>query len=187
MTIHYKGVSMKINQVSAVITQENEDLVIQNLTACTETLDFLISLTTDEKSRMAKMSRKALDFVERGLMYAADNPEYIPSYTSLEEYQKDVSLAKRLDRIYAAAISFCEKVKDTKMTVDAESYAIARLYYGSVKTAAKQGVPGTPQIYKDLMYHYKKSKNGKDETDNTPVTENESFNTVSVKEVDGSE
>lgn len=163
---------MSINKINVEVTQETEDQVLQNIEASTEPLDFLIKLQTLERIRLAKMGRKDLGFVERALMHATDNPQYLNNYVTIDDFGKDVGTAKCLRRFNAATDSLKERINDTRLLVESEAYATARVYYKAVKAAAQVGVPGAEAIAADLSVHYKKRSSKKEEKTNIePPTE----------------
>jgi len=159
---------MSINQINVEVTQETEDLVRGSIESSTAPLDFLVNLQSIERIRLAKMARKDLVFVERALMHAVDNPKYLNGYVTTEEFGKDVSTAKCLRRLNATVDSLKERINDTRLVVESEAYATARVYYSAVKAAAKVGVPGAEAIAADLAVHYKNRGSAKVEK---PVTE----------------
>ena len=93
---------MKLNRVNAVVPQEQEQQVIQHIKDARASLDFLVNLNSDQRVRMAKLSRKRVDFVDSSLVYMKANPEYLPAYIDVEEFVKDVDLKDCLHRILAA-------------------------------------------------------------------------------------
>jgi len=158
---------MSINKINVEVTQETEEQVRQNIETSTDPLDFLINLQMLERIRMAKMGRKDLGFVERTYMHAVDNPNYLNNYVTLEEFGKDVSTAKCLRRLNATVDSLKERINDTRLVVESEAYATARVYYSAVKAAAKVGVPGAEAIANDLAVHYKNRGSSKVEKKDT--------------------
>jgi hypothetical protein len=143
--------------ISAELPQETEDTVIQDLSGVNDALPFMVELTKDERSRLFKMSRKKLDFMERGLRYAQENPELVPAYLDLTEFEKDVALRSQLYRIFDKVNSLRKNLKDTLTVLEAEVYETCRIFYAAVKVAAKRGEEGSEHIAKDLLYHYKRS------------------------------
>ncbi len=114
---------------------------------------------------MSKLSRRFVDFVDRSLLHARANPQYVPPFVNVEEFSKDVELRDSLHRMYAEANGFIERLRDTILLTESEAYQTARVFYKSVKSAAKEGAEGAEQIAKDLAYHYKKKRSEKSETD----------------------
>lgn len=93
----------------------------------------------------------------------------MPAYLSLEEFAGDMELKSGLHRIYAEVNALHERLKDTIMQVESEAYAMARVFYKSVKAAAREGAEDAEIIVKDLAYHYKKNRAGKTDNDEADI------------------
>ena len=163
-----KEENMKFNQISAVVPHEKEQQVLQHIKDARANLDFLVNLNSDQRVRMAKLSRRRVDFVDSSLVHMKANPEYLPAYIDIEEFVKDVELKDCLHRILAELNAFAERMSDTVMQVESEAYRAARLYYKSVKAAAREGTEDAERIARALAYHHKGQgppKNGDVEED----------------------
>lgn len=146
---------MKSNKVSAVIPQEKESKIIQSIKDAKASLDFMVNLTSEQRVRMAKLSRRRVDFVDSSLVYMQTNPEYLPAYIDAGEFVKDVELKNSLRRILAEHNAFGERLNDTILQVESEAYRTSRLYYKSVKAAASEGTEDAERIARALAYHHK--------------------------------
>ena len=158
---------MKHHKISAVVPHEKEKEVIQQIKGIRANLDFLVNLTSEQRVRMPKLSRRRVDFVDKSLVHVRANPEYFPAYMDTEEFVKDVDLRECLQRIIAEHNAFGERLNDTLLQVSSEAYRAARLYYKSVKAAALEGTEDAERIVHELAYHHKNmgsSKNGDNET-----------------------
>ena len=143
------------NLIDFELTKENEESSIQSIRSTEALLPFLVNLSTDERRRLAKMGRDGLDFAEKSLMHAADNPGLVASYMDIPAMQRDLNLMKQVQRVLGVTESFCEKLRDTYMVLGAEVYDGARVFYRTVKNAAVSGAKGCDYIAKDLGDHYK--------------------------------
>ena len=161
---------MQLNRVSAEISQEVEDQLVQDLDEKRKSLSFLIELTDAERRVIPKASRRKLDFTETALFQAKNHPNYLPAYLSFLEFEKDVNLRKRLRRIYEALEAFSKRVKDTIMVVDSEAYQAARVFYKTVQAAAREGSEDAERIVKELAYHFRKAQPEVIITDNLSET-----------------
>ena len=163
---------MILNKISAVITQEQESQVIKLIKEARDILDFLVSLNSNLRIRLAKLSRGRVDFVDTSLVEAKTNPKHLPSYFTLDEFIKDVKLKSSLHHIRAELEYFTQRIDDTILMVEAEAYRKSRLFYNSVKAAGKAGEEDAERIAKYLSYHYKKlghpknSKSSNNDNDN---------------------
>ncbi|MCI0470599.1 MAG: hypothetical protein L0Y73_02970 [Candidatus Aminicenantes bacterium] len=152
---------MKLNKISAEVSQESESQVVQHVKDCLALLPFLVQLSKEERSRLGKFSRKNQAFVERGLMYAKSNPDFIPAGITVQEFEKDVNLINSLRRLYTEANTLSDKLKHTLILTESEAYRTARLFYRSVKSLTAEGGEGAESVAKDLAYHYKDQGAGK--------------------------
>ncbi len=152
---------MSTNKLSVEITQEMDTTVQQLLESILAEMGFLVDLDVKGRMRLAKMGRLNLDFVTRGLRHVQGSPQYLPSYSSFEEFKKDVDLGQWLRKVEKKLDSIGDLVKDTAMLAEAESYQSARLYYNSVKAAAKAGDEAAEPIARDLGLHFKKLRPNK--------------------------
>lgn len=144
--------------ISAELTQETETTVLQDLDTVSDMLPFLVNLSREDRKRIFYMSRKKLDFMERSLRYAQENPLIVPPYLDMTEFVKDVNLRTQLYRIFDKVNTFHKRLKDTLSVLEAEAYEASRNFYAAVKVAAQRGEKGAEEIVKDLHYHYKQQK-----------------------------
>lgn len=164
---------MSLNKISAVVSQEQESQIINHIKDARNILGFLVNLTSKQRIRMSKLSRARVDFVDQSLVHVRSNPDYLPAYIELEEFVKDVELKDCLHRILAEVNSFSERLSDTLMTVESEAYRTARLFYKSVKAAAREGAEDAERISRDLAYHYRDLGPSKGESDDDSPQEEE--------------
>jgi hypothetical protein len=168
---------MTLNKISAEIPQEQETQVIQHVKDIGSLLPFLIGLNSKERMRLAKLSRKRVDMVDRSFIHATSIPGYLPSFVTLEGFKQEVDLRDCMQRIAAEIDSLKGKIDDTILQVGSEAYRSARLFYKTVKAAAREGAEDAERIAKDLSYHYKKKTTSENNTDNPDNTGN-NYNTV---------
>ena len=163
---------MTLNKISAEIPQEHETQVLQYVKDIESLLPFLVGLNSKARIRLAKLSRGRVDMVDRSFIHATSIPRYLPSFVTLEGFKKEVDLRDCLQRIAAEIDSLKEKIDDTILQVGAEAYRSARLFYKTVKAAAREGEEDAERIAKDISYHFKKKTSSENNTDNPDNTEN---------------
>ena len=163
---------MKLNKISAEIPQEQETQVIQYVKDIESLLPFLIGLNSKERMRLAKLSRKRVDMVERSFIHATSIPRYLPSFVTLEGFKQEVDLRDSLQRIAAEIDSLREKIDDTIILVGSEAYRSARLFYKTIKAAASVGEEDAERIAKDISYHFKKKTTSENNIDNPDNKDN---------------
>jgi hypothetical protein len=103
---------------------------------------------------MLKMGDKTVSFVEKTLDYVRSNPEFVPAYMNVYEFEKDTIAVKNLVAMLNPIMQLEQGIDDTEMLAGSESYTAALIYYNSVKQAAKNNVPNAAAIYDDLSKRF---------------------------------
>ncbi|MGB1207419.1 MAG: hypothetical protein ACPG5B_17355 [Chitinophagales bacterium] len=142
------------NQISVVLTPEIMTEIMQAIETLKKHLSFLVNLTAEERIAYSKMGDKTVAFVQKSLDYAQENPQLIPPYLNVSEFDKDMELIRQLKRVLRPLTSLNEAVDDTIMLAGHESYAAALTFYQSVKMAKAMNVAGTTTIYDDLKLRF---------------------------------
>ncbi len=151
------------NIISIEITPEDKAAIETALTSLQTVLaKYVIVLTPTQKKEMAKMSDKSIAFVEKVSDYKTSNPEFIPAYMDVAEFDKDLKAVRELREFQRITEQENSSLFDTIMLCGSEAYKAALGYYNSVKQAAKMNVPAAADIYNDLKKRFVKS--------GTPVT-----------------
>jgi hypothetical protein len=163
---------MLLNKINAEIPQEQETQVIQYVKDIKSLLPFLVGLNSKDRRRLAKLSRRRVDMVDRSFIHATQLPGYLPSFVTPEGFKKEVDLRDCLQRIGAEIDSLKEKIDDTILLVGSEAYRSARLFYKTVKAAAREGAEDAERIAKDISYHFKKKTTSENNTDNPDNKDN---------------
>lgn len=152
---------MLVKELSNEVTPEVEAQIIQSLKDMYEQqMPFLLDLSLKERIRMSKLSPRYSEFVDTSFRHATTCPHFLPNYIALEEFTKDMNLRDCLLRIREEVRILDKKLRDTIMVAKSEAFQSARVFYGSVKTAAKEKKEGAEIIVKDLASHYKRKSNG---------------------------
>ncbi|GAA0525294.1 hypothetical protein LX66_0333 [Chitinophaga japonensis] len=142
------------NLLSAAIEPAAMESIQQALSTIKTQLPFLLKLSPDERRAYARMGDKTVPFVEKALGYATTNPQLIPPYLEVAEFQKDMELVKALTEVMRPLESLVEAIDDTMMVAGHEGYSAALVFYNSVKRAADAGVQGTQTIVNDLKQRF---------------------------------
>lgn len=136
--------------ISATFSPEDEKEVMELLAKLRAKFPFGIKLSADQKKRLPKLDDVRIPFAEKGLFYGEQQPLIVPPFTNLGEYKVDLEFVKATRRVGAELASIAEMVSDTRMAAGADAYQAALSIYGSAKSAAKQGVPGTQTIVDEM-------------------------------------
>jgi len=122
---------------------------------------YLVTLTTSEKRELPKMGPKTLNFVEKSHGYAHQNPNLVPPYLEMGEFDIDFADARGLWTLYNRIRQLEEGVSDTQTTAGSEAYQSALVFYNSAKLAASQGINGAKAVYEELKKRFPQRKQKK--------------------------
>lgn len=146
------------NIISIEITPEDKAAIETALTSLQTVLaKYIIALTPTQKKEMAKMSDKSIAFVEKVSDYKTSNPEFVPAYMDVAEFDKDLKAVRELREFQRITEQQNSSLVDTIMLCGSEAYKAALGYYNSVKQAAKMNVPAAADVYSDLKKRFVKS------------------------------
>jgi len=143
------------NRLSTIFSPE----VLQAASAAvqqiqTSVVPQLISLGTENRRTMPRMGDKNEAFVVKVLAYAISNPEFLPAFVDVGEFQKDVDVIEALRPLRRALGLIVDLLDDTLALAGSEALMAALPYYKAVKAAAKLGHPGAQTIADDLAARF---------------------------------
>ena len=142
---------MTENKISLEIPAADYQSIVAKLREVeTAIAKYLIALTPDQRQSYPKTGDKTHQFVEKALEHAASNPELLPAYVDIAEWQKDSKTRHDLRTVLALCEKLRSNVDDTMLLCGSESYTAALAFYSSVKQAAKMNVAGAKTIVDDL-------------------------------------
>ncbi|MBK8444875.1 MAG: hypothetical protein IPL35_16360 [Sphingobacteriales bacterium] len=142
------------NQISASLTAADLTELLKAVAVIKEKLPFLVNLTPEERQSYARMGDKSLAFVEKSLDYAKENPQLLPPFLNVAEFEKDMLLVNDLRRLLRPLTAIVESIDDTVMLAGSESYSAALIFYQAVKMAKMMNIAGTDSIYEDLAKRF---------------------------------
>lgn len=142
---------MPKNQISAAISDQTLAQIETKISEIRHLLSpYLVNLTSEERTKLPKMSDKSVSFVSKVMEYIKTNPDLIPPMMDKEEMEKDFKLNQSLQPVFKILKQLSENVSETLMLTGHEAYVQALLYYATVKMAAKTGSPDAKTIQEDL-------------------------------------
>jgi hypothetical protein len=115
---------------------------------------FSVIMTDDQRASVLKVGDKAFTFVNKALAYTKTNPEFVPSYLNVPDFEIDLNDADGHPAIVTVINQLYNYFDDTKLTSRSEAYAAALYYYGNVQQAASVNLPGAKAIYDDLKQYF---------------------------------
>ena len=140
------------NQIHVEIPETVITLVKGKLNECKVALaPFMQGLTADERRDLFKMGDKTVATVQKTQSYVETNPEFIPAYMDVREFNSDVTVVNQLKPIEDLVQQLGVDVSDTRMLAGSEALQQALFYYGQVREADSKGVPSSRAIYEDLQ------------------------------------
>ncbi len=148
------------NRISITINEEATAKITGAIATIEQQLPNLINLTKEERHELPKMGDKTIAFVTKTLEYAKQNPQVVPSFLDVTEFEKDVVAVTNLNKVLIPLQQLVEKLDDSTLLAGSEAYTAALIFYSAVKGAAKAGVPGMKGVNDDLQSRFtiKRSK-----------------------------
>jgi len=152
------------NQLSIAIPQTVLDDALEHLQQARKALEpYLQGLTAKERKGLFKMGDKTVSTVQKVDGYIMTNPEFVPRYMDVKEFQKDAVVATHLNPIANLATQLATDISDTVMLAGSEAVVSGLLYYGQVREAHSRGVPTARPIYEDLQPRFSRRPVKKDD------------------------
>jgi hypothetical protein len=115
---------------------------------------YVTPLSEDDRKGILKMSEKSETFVGKSLDYAGTNPEFMPAFGSVSDFQLDFGNVTALNPISKLALQVANDLNDTAMVAGHEAFASALMYYNNVSQGNKNGVASSRTIYADLSQRF---------------------------------
>lgn len=147
------------NQISAQLSEEDLNEILQAIATIRQKLPFLVKLSPDDKKKTAMLDDGRIPFASKALDYASREPSISPNPLLLEGAQIDSNLFGKLQSVDRELARLSEMVNDTRMLAGAELYEFARIVYKMSKISASLDVPGTKSIVDDLGKLYAANAN----------------------------
>jgi hypothetical protein len=146
---------MKDNRHQEAIPQAVLDQINTEIAAIkTQVRPYAVALTPQERHSLLKMGDKSLAFVEKAHEYAHDNPQIVPSFLDMGEFDIDFSDAHGLWGITNSLRQLLELFEDTVMVAGSEAMRAALAVYENAKSAAKNDVPGAKAVAEELSARF---------------------------------
>ena len=154
---------MNQNLISANLSDEDTQGIMEAIKTIQEKLPFLIGLSAKERREVVKMGDKSRTFVEKTKKVAAEHIEFLPRFFDLEEFEQDLQLLSRLDTIQIALSQLNEKIDDTLMAAGSDALKTALDVYAHIK------ISGTGEGLDELkaMMSRRFSKNSRTEAESS--------------------
>ncbi|MBO9617716.1 MAG: hypothetical protein J7539_01665 [Niabella sp.] len=142
------------NRVDATLTPEAVQTVKDHIAAIQQSLPFLVGLTGTERMALPKINVGNKVFTEDAIQAAVNNTALLPSFVSVDEMKKDLSLYHSLDELVLLVQQLAEKLSDTQLLAGSEAYTSALAIYKIFGAAADAGVQGTKTLHEQLKQRF---------------------------------
>ena len=142
---------MPYANLSPVFDDAALQLALQQINDFRAQLPFLVNLTPQERSGYLRLGPNAAVFFNKALNHVQNNPNLLPPFMTLAEWQNDHEVYKRLEILLSQVRVVEQAISDTVIALRQENTTAAITFYKTVKMAATQNVPGTDSIVNDLQ------------------------------------
>ena len=115
---------------------------------------YSVIMTADQRTSVLKVGDKAFACVNKVSAYTKTNPEFIPSFINIADFEIDILDADGHPSILTMIDQLSNYFIDTKLASRSEAYSAALFYYGNVQQAASVNLPGAKAIYDDLKQYF---------------------------------
>ncbi len=142
---------MSVNRLSLEIT-DAQKTAVSGVTGelADKTEPFNVAISKEEMKSLPKIADGRLPFVEKCAEFCVSNPEFLPPFADVPEFQKDVKAYKDTREMARPIRIILENLENAMMVAGSEAWYAALNYYRSVQYHAKMGVPGAQTILDEL-------------------------------------
>ncbi len=149
---------MENDRIHAAISSADMEVIIQSLGAVKSKLNFLISLTPQEKKALFKMGNAFKPFVQMAIQTAEQYPQIISPSIDVNELKKDYELYNNLTLIFTQLSEIFEGVDNSLTASGSDCLSSSLDIYGEVK-ANRAKIAGLNAVYEEMKPFFKRSKN----------------------------
>ena len=147
---------MAQNLVSATLTEETKNQILQKLTEIKSALNFLLSLQPKEVMGIFKAGNAYAPLLDKAYHVVVDHPEILPAVFDKEEYINDYMLSKEITPIYNQVNQLNESLTKTLMAINSDTLSGTLEVYAAVKQN-KDKVPGLNVVAEEMAEFFKRS------------------------------
>ena len=147
---------MAQNLVSATLTEETKNKILEKLKEIREALDFLLSLQPKQVMSLFKAAKGFAPLLDKAYNTLIAHPEIMPFVFDKEEFIRDYQLSKNLTIIDDEINELSESVSKTLMAINSDTLNGTLDIYAAVKQN-KDKVPGLNVVAAEMAEFFKKS------------------------------
>lgn len=149
---------------TVAFTEANRSTLMQNVDEIYNTLNFMVTLTNEERKSIKQISDKHYGFITKLIDHATQHPEFCPAHMDMNKLTHYYDLILKLNAVRNRVEQLQSQLSDTIAVMGFEADAEARKYYKMVHVAAKDGVAGAQPIYDDLRSRFPVGNKGSNES-----------------------
>lgn len=117
----------------------------------------VVNLTPAQRQQYGSIAEQNKLFVNKAKQYMEQYPEYVPTFLSKSEFDKDYTARVQLEAPAARLKSLSEQIADTKIMLDHDNYFNALTFYRNIRFMSAENVPGMTTIYTDMKQFFMSS------------------------------
>jgi hypothetical protein len=121
------------NLISTSITQKEIDEILKAIDRINSLLPQLITLSSEEKAALPKVSFSNIDFVNEVLDMAEENPDQVPETINIPEIRKDIELIESITKILRPLKLLEKKLEDSALLAGSEAYIPSLAIFNSMR------------------------------------------------------
>ena len=148
------------NKVSAVLTPEQIQEILESVAAVRMGLPFLLNMLASMKRRFPTIGTERAGMIEVFNTAMANHPTLVPGFVDMPELQKDLALWSQMLPIITQVRELCEAVEDTHHAIGSDIFMAYLSFYNNVKQAAKRNVPGADTLLASLKPWFERTSGG---------------------------
>jgi len=147
---------MSYQNIDATLSAADITAIKDALSAISQKLPFLVSLTNEERKGLFKTGASRLSLIVDAAAIAQNFPNIFPPSFDTPAFLRDVALFQKLNEIKLQIDSLASHVDDTCVALGSESgkEALAVYNYGQ---ASEDTVPGLKPLVEQLGQHFERS------------------------------
>ena len=150
--------------------------ILTDLTSCFGFMgdsNLELTMTDAQRSRLLGAGVRRYGFIKKTAEVALENPQFVPGFFTQADLDKLSVQIDTLRNIMAVAQQILRIMTDHYLLTSDEAFRLARLYYVSVRDAARNGIPGALPIFNILRPLFRRSSIRTDEQPTVPEIEND--------------
>jgi len=145
------------NLISASLTPEVKQEVLQKLTEIKSELNFLMTLQPQEVQGLVKVGNNFIPFLDKAYHAVNSHPEIMPQVFDVEEFKNDYLLSKDLMTIHDQIKQLAESLEKTMFAVSSDAMTESLEVYTAVKQH-RDKVPGLNVVAEEMGQFFKRTR-----------------------------